>query len=304
MRKKLLVVGCVLFLFAGSVMAQDGGGLMFEPPYLTANVSDSAVFKLDDFRLGEDGSASFELYIGAEEAPEQACQLAVRNGTVDEKDASAAMDCGALAYSASWDRTAIPAGAEIIRVSLISRQTAFRSLFPISSEPAAMPAGWGVAYHSPLAISFYGADGASKTDLGMEGNLALSTTIRTQSAVKFNIMNLREEKCKVAFDSVVEIEKYAEQMNEDYRLSGIYADDEFVDFNPGDPVNPNFLTSRYEINSCPNGEDPTAEAPQLEGVSLDFSVPTVQVEYLSESGVKGIWQDAILNFFAINFVGS
>ena len=157
-----------------------------------------------------------------------------------------------------------------------------------------MPAGWGVAYHSPLAISFYGADGASKTDLGMEGNLALSTTIRTQSAVKFNIMNLREEKCKVAFDSVVEIEKYAEGMNEDYRLSGIYADDEFVDFNPGDPVNPNFLTSRYEINSCPNGEDPTAEAPQLEGVSLDFSVPTVQVEYLTESGVKGIWQDAIL----------
>ena len=300
-KRIILIVFLALALStAGYAFAQEpgGGGLMFEPPFLTAQVADQAVFRLENFELGEGGAVSFDLHIGAG-AAEKSCALPVMNGFIDADSAADAVDCDELAYRAAWDRSSIPANAEVIRVSLVSRMTGFRSIAPMPDEPVSAPVGWGAAYHSPLMISFYGEDGAAKTDLTMEGNLALATNIRTKSSMSFKIAELSTEGCKTRFDSIVEIEPYAERMNEDYRLTGKYVNGEFADFGAGGSERPTILTSRQEIDSCPDG----AEVPELQGITLDFSVPTVQVEYLTEAGEKGIWQGAILNFFAIDFLG-
>lgn len=174
MYKRTVLIVCLALALstAGYVFAQElgGGGLMFEPPFLTAQVADQAVFRLENFELGEGGSVSFDLHIGA-----------------------GAADCDELAYRAAWDRSSIPANAEVIRVSLVSRMTGFRSIVPMPDEPVSAPAVWGAAYHSPLMISFYGEDGAAKTDLTMEGNLALATNIRTKSSMSFKIAALRTD---------------------------------------------------------------------------------------------------------------
>lgn len=145
MYKRIILIVCLALAFstAGYAFAQElgGGGLMFEPPFLTAQVADQAVFRLENFELGEAGSVSFDLHIGAG-AAEKSCALPVMNGLVDADSAADAVDCDELAYRAAWNRSSIPANAEVIRVSLVSRMTGFRSIVPMSDEPVLAPAVW------------------------------------------------------------------------------------------------------------------------------------------------------------------
>ena len=66
----VILIGCFLLVLSAAVPAAaqelGGGGLMFEPPFLTAQVADQAVFRLENFELGEGGSVSFDLHIGAQ----------------------------------------------------------------------------------------------------------------------------------------------------------------------------------------------------------------------------------------------
>ena len=144
MYKRTVLIVCLALSLstAGYAFAQEpgGGGLMFEPPFLTAQVADQAVFRLENFELGEGGAVSFDLHIGAG-AAEKSCALPVMNGFIDADSAADAVDCDELAYRAEWDRSSIPANAEVIRVSLVSRMTGFRSIAPMPDEPVSAPVG-------------------------------------------------------------------------------------------------------------------------------------------------------------------
>lgn len=154
-RTAFFVILLSLSMIYSTAFAQ-GGGLAFEPPYVSANVADSAVFRLENLQLGESGGVSFDLTIGSDTADAKDCPLTVQDGIVDAGAAAEVTDCGKLSYRASWAKTSIPANAEVIRVSLVSRMSGFTSIVPMPTDPTTGPTGWGIDYHAPLMISFYG----------------------------------------------------------------------------------------------------------------------------------------------------
>lgn len=310
---------CLMLLFSmtGSVFAQDnvlsdladdfavvgGGGLTDAPEVLRVSVADKASFSLEIFAVGDDGSVSFSLSVGTGEAAAgKTCEVPVMNGVVDADAVAAANDCDQLVYAAKWETTSVPADADVVRVGIAFRETNLLAERERTQDPFNFPVIWSGSYHSPLMMNFYGEDGASKFDLTKEGNLALSTVIRTKKTITIGFENYQDGVCSVMLDSVVEYDRYADVMNDDYRLDGSFSNGKLVNYGFADSTDPVHV-ARYEMDRCANafvaGNIPAESANLL----LSLSVPIVQVEYLTESGARGIWQDAILNFPEIHYDG-